>query len=132
MLITQSCPTLRSHRLWPARLLCPWDSPGKWVTISSPRDLPDLRIEPESPILQADSLLSESPRKELSEILMSSLGSKRTKKMTQKKLSAYGKIILRGTRDNWQLSGFILTSVLKSIELFIPGGCFFFVFCFFF
>ena len=48
--------------------------------------------------------------------------------MTQKKLSAYGKIILRGTRDNWQLSGFILTSVLKSIELFIPGGWFFFLF----
>ena len=28
--LTQSCPhTLRFHRLWPARLLCPWDSPGK-------------------------------------------------------------------------------------------------------
>ena len=28
-LVTQSCPTLRPHGLQPARLLCPWDSPGK-------------------------------------------------------------------------------------------------------
>ena len=28
-LITTSCPTLQSHGLQPARLLCPWDSPGK-------------------------------------------------------------------------------------------------------
>ena len=28
--VTQSCPTvLRPHRLWPARLLCPWNSPGE-------------------------------------------------------------------------------------------------------
>ena len=25
----QSCPTLQSYKLLPARLLCPWDSPGK-------------------------------------------------------------------------------------------------------
>ena len=25
----QSCPTLWPYRLWPTRLLCPWDSPGK-------------------------------------------------------------------------------------------------------
>ena len=25
----QSCPTLRPHGPWPARLLCPWDSPGQ-------------------------------------------------------------------------------------------------------
>ena len=25
----QSCPTVRPHRRQPARLLCPWDSPGK-------------------------------------------------------------------------------------------------------
>ena len=30
---------------------------------SSPGDLPDLGIEPRSPALQADSLLSESPGK---------------------------------------------------------------------
>ena len=25
----QSCPTLRCYGPWPARFLCPWDSPGK-------------------------------------------------------------------------------------------------------
>ena len=29
MLVAQSCLTLRPHGLYPARLLCPWDSPGK-------------------------------------------------------------------------------------------------------
>ena len=28
-LVTKSCLTLRPHGLWPARLLCPWDFPGK-------------------------------------------------------------------------------------------------------
>ena len=27
--LLQSCLTLRPCGLWPARLLCPWDSPGK-------------------------------------------------------------------------------------------------------
>ena len=29
MLVVQLCPALRLHGLWHARLLCPWDSPGK-------------------------------------------------------------------------------------------------------
>ena len=29
VLVTQSCPTLWPHGSWPARLLCPWNSPGK-------------------------------------------------------------------------------------------------------
>ena len=30
VLVTQSCPTLWGpHGLWPARLFCPWNSPGK-------------------------------------------------------------------------------------------------------
>ena len=29
VLFTQLCPTLWFHGLYPARLLCPWDSPGK-------------------------------------------------------------------------------------------------------
>ena len=29
VLVAQLCPTLQLHGLWPARLLCPWDSPGK-------------------------------------------------------------------------------------------------------
>ena len=28
-LVLQLCLTLQPHGLWPARLLCPWDSPGK-------------------------------------------------------------------------------------------------------
>ena len=29
VLVAQSCPTLKLHRLYPVRFLCPWDSPGK-------------------------------------------------------------------------------------------------------
>ena len=29
MLFTQLCPTLQPHGLWPSRLLCSWNSPGK-------------------------------------------------------------------------------------------------------
>ena len=29
VLVAQLCPTLRPHGLKPARILCPWDSPGK-------------------------------------------------------------------------------------------------------
>ena len=35
----------------------------EWVAIPSPQDLPDPGTEPGSPALQADSLLSEPPRK---------------------------------------------------------------------
>ena len=28
LLVTQSCLTLQPHGLWPARLLCPWNSSG--------------------------------------------------------------------------------------------------------
>ena len=27
--VAKSRPTLQPHRLWPTRLLCPWNSPGK-------------------------------------------------------------------------------------------------------
>ena len=40
---------------WPARLLCPWDSPGQeyWsgLPFPTPRDLPDPGIKPMSPAL---------------------------------------------------------------------------------
>ena len=29
VLVAQLCPTLQPHRLYPAGLLCPWNSPGK-------------------------------------------------------------------------------------------------------
>ena len=64
VLVAQSCPTLGHsvdfslpgssvHGISQARIL-------EWVA-SSPGDLPDPGIEPASPALQADSLLSEPP-----------------------------------------------------------------------
>ena len=66
-LAPQSCPTLFDsldysppgssvHEILQARIL-------EWVAISSPGDLPDPGIQPGSPALQADSLLSEPPGK---------------------------------------------------------------------
>ena len=47
-----SCPTLCDSELYPSRLLCPWDSPGKnnWSgwPFPPPGDLPDPGIEPTS------------------------------------------------------------------------------------
>ena len=67
MNITQSCPPLWFHGLWPTRLLCLWNSPGKNTGVgchSLPQgDLPNPGIEPVSPALQVDPLLSESPGK---------------------------------------------------------------------
>ena len=55
--------SLRPYRLWSARLLCPWDSPGKNTGVGSHTllqgNLPQPGIEPTSvasPALQADSL----------------------------------------------------------------------------
>ena len=47
------------HRLQPARLLCPWDSPGKNTGVGCHfllQGIPDPGIQPGSPALQADSL----------------------------------------------------------------------------
>ena len=33
--VAQSCLTLWPHGLWPARLLCPWNSSGKNIGVSS-------------------------------------------------------------------------------------------------
>ena len=62
---------LRPHGLGPARLLCPWNSPGKNTGVGShflllqgrspSGDLADPGIGPGSPLLPADSLLSEPP-----------------------------------------------------------------------
>ena len=49
-------------RTIPARLLCPWDFPGKNTGVGhpfpSPGDLPNPRIKPRSLALQADFSLS--------------------------------------------------------------------------
>ena len=56
--------SLRPHGPQPARLLCPWDSPGKSTGVGcrflpQGMDLYDPGMEPGSPALQADSLPSE-------------------------------------------------------------------------
>ena len=67
--VAQSCPTLCKpmgystpcssvHGFSQARIL-------EWVAISSSRDLPNPGIEPRSPALEADSLLSEPPEQTL-------------------------------------------------------------------
>ena len=61
MKVAQSCPTLCNsmdgivHGIRQARIL-------EWLAFYSPGSLPDPRIEPGSPVLQVDSLLSEPPR----------------------------------------------------------------------
>ena len=58
---------LQFHGLWPARLLCPWGFLRQeyWsgLPCPSPGNLPNPVIEPRSPALQVDSLLSEPPGK---------------------------------------------------------------------
>ena len=53
--------------------LCPWDSPNKtyWSGLPFPSvgDLPNPGMEPGSPALQADSLLSEPPGKSTEKVL---------------------------------------------------------------
>ena len=57
--------SLLPYGLHPARLLCPWDSPGKNTGVSCHAlfqgNLPNPGIEPRSPSLQADSLPTEPP-----------------------------------------------------------------------
>ena len=66
-LAAQSSLTLQLHRLWPARLLCPWgffrqEYWSGWP-FPSPGDLPKPGIGPRSPNLQENSLPSEPPGK---------------------------------------------------------------------
>ena len=64
VLVTQSCLTLcNPHRLQPARLLCPWNSPDDNTGVGCHSllqgGLPDPRIESRSPEWKADSLAPE-------------------------------------------------------------------------
>ena len=66
-LVTQLYLTLQPHGLQPARHLCPWEFSTQeyWngLPCPPPGDLPNPGIEPRSPVLQADSLLTEPPGK---------------------------------------------------------------------
>ena len=64
MVHAQLCLTLQFYGLYTARLLCPWDFPGKNTGVGchallQGKDLPSPGIEPRSPALQVDSLLPE-------------------------------------------------------------------------
>ena len=72
-LVTQSCLTLCDLMNYkPTRLLCPsgFSRQEYWSRLpcSPPRDLPNPGIEPRSPILQVNSLPSETPGKPLTSI----------------------------------------------------------------
>ena len=58
---------LQLHRLQPARFFCPWGFSRQeyWSELlcPPPGDLPKPGIEPRSPALQVDSLLTEPPGK---------------------------------------------------------------------
>ena len=69
MLVARLCLTLRNpidysppgssvHEILQARIM-------EWVAVSFSRDLPHPGIEPSSPALQADSLLSQPPGKDV-------------------------------------------------------------------
>ena len=66
VLVAQSCLTLCDHGQQPARLLCPWNPPGKNTEVGChppPGDLPNPGIKPGSPALQAETLPTAPPRK---------------------------------------------------------------------
>ena len=66
-LVTKLCPTLRPHGLQPARLLCPWNFPGKNIgsglPFPSPGDLSDPEIEsiPQAPPALAGEFFITEP-----------------------------------------------------------------------
>ena len=47
--------SVQSHGLWPTRLLCSWNFPGKntGVAFPAPGNLPDTEIDPASPAYPA-------------------------------------------------------------------------------
>ena len=63
--VTGSCQTQRNIMDCQAPLSMEFSRPGYWsgLLFPSPGVLPNLGIEPRSPALQADSLLSEPPGK---------------------------------------------------------------------
>ena len=65
--------SLWSHGLYAARLLCPWNSPGKNTGVGSHSLLQGIfhTQEPGSPALQAGSLLAEPPQIAASKVTLS-------------------------------------------------------------
>jgi len=62
---TQSCPTFCNPMDYTQSMEFPRPEYWSGKPIPSPADLPDPRIKPRSPALQADSLLAELPRRHI-------------------------------------------------------------------
>ena len=60
-LVTQWYSTLQTHGLWPTRLLCPWDSPGKNTGVGCHFLLQGIFLTQGSKPGQANSVTSEPP-----------------------------------------------------------------------
>ena len=80
-LVTKSCPILATHGLYPARLLCLWDFPGRDTGVGFHFLLQGIFLTQESnpgllyymwtPALQVNSFLTESQEKSLISIFVS-------------------------------------------------------------
>ena len=95
----------------PSRILCPWDFPGKsWsgLPFSSPGDLPDPGIEPESPALQVYCL----PLRPLGVVLCVS------RSVVYYSLWPHGLYSLPG----FSLHGIFLVRILEWVAIFFSRG----------
>ena len=69
-LVTKSCLTLATPRLYPSRLLCLRDFPGKYwngLPFPSAGDLPDPAIKPMSPALAGRVFATVTPGKPIND-----------------------------------------------------------------
>ena len=80
-----SLPGSHLHGILQAKIL-------EWLPFPSPRDLPDSGIEPGSPALQADSLLSEPPGKSFKLVQLQLISGSRN--MMFRKRSQYSWIVI--------------------------------------
>ena len=103
--------SLQPHELQPSRLLCLWNSPDKkyWSgqLFLSPWSLPNPGTNPVSPAFQADSLLSEPPRKPLQK------DRQRSKKDCEERVSEYS-IVLTKSWPDWRNFGSKVITQKKS------------------
>ena len=67
-LVAKSCLTLATYRLYPTRLLCPWDFPGKNTGVGYHFPLSNPGIELVSPTLAGGLFTTEPPGKPIDEL----------------------------------------------------------------
>ena len=94
------------HRIFQARVL-------EWIAISFSMDLPDPKIEPGSPALQADVLPSEPPGKQIY-LKMGTIKERNSKDLTEaeeikKRWQEYTELYRKGINDSDNHYGVLLT-----------------------